>query len=183
MKTEVKGGQVRKKKGADRMNAKRFLLVYLGLMTAFFFLMASPPVQKVINVNGIYTEWVVIFTAKILSAIGIPCEYHGSIIQVSSLSLDVKFGCNGLEAVMIYSIAVIAFPSSAMRKVLGILVGFVLIQIVNLVRIAALAYSGIHFPTLFEYLHIYVAQGVMIAVALGVFFIFMSYANKRTAAA
>jgi exosortase/archaeosortase family protein len=95
-----------------------------------------------------------------------------------SIALDVKFGCNGLEAVMIYGVAVIAFPAQWKYKLMGIGGGFVLLQIINILRITALAYSAIHFKTLFEYIHIYIAQGMMIAVSLGVFFIYLNYAKS-----
>jgi len=42
-----------------------------------------------------------------------------------------------------------------------------------------LAYSGIHFRRLFEYIHIYVAQGLMIAISLGIFFIYLYYAKSK----
>jgi exosortase H (IPTLxxWG-CTERM-specific) len=117
-------------------------------------------------------------TARLLGIMGIPCTHAGSIIQLPSIALDIKFGCNGLEAVMIYSVAVLAFPASWTKKLIGMTAGFVVIQAVNIVRIAGLGYSGIHFPGMFEYIHIYVAQGMMIAVALGVFFIYLNYARE-----
>jgi exosortase/archaeosortase family protein len=76
---------------------------------------------------------------------------------------------------MIYSVAVIAFPASWKDKLMGILGGFLVIQVINILRISSLAYSAIHFKDLFEYIHIYIAQGMMIAVSLGVFFIYLKY--------
>ena len=166
------------------ISVKRFALTYLGLMGAFFVLIGFKPIQNVIDFNGVYTTGVVLATAKILGIIGIHCTHQGSIISLPSIALDIKFGCNGLEAVMIYSVAVIAFPSSWKNKLLGIIAGFLVIQVVNVLRIAALAYSGVHFRKLFDYIHIYVAQGMMIAVSLGVFFLYLHYArnDSRTAA-
>jgi len=79
---------------------------------------------------------------------------------------------------MIYSVAVIAFPASWKKKLIGIASGFAVIQIVNILRIVGLAYSGIHARNLFEYIHIYIAQGMMIAISLGVFFIYLNYAKS-----
>jgi exosortase H (IPTLxxWG-CTERM-specific) len=159
------------------ISIKRFAITYIALMGAFFFLIGFSPLQKVIDLNGLYTGGVVFVTSRVLGIVGIPCTYQGSIIQLPSISLDIKFGCNGLEAVMIYSIAVIAFPSSWRKKLLGIISGFIIIQVVNILRIAGLAYSGIHFKNLFEYIHIYIAQGMMVALSLGVFFIYLRYAK------
>ena len=166
-------------KASHGIGIKRFAVTYLILMGAFFFLIGFTPLQKIVDLNGLYTQGVVATTAKVLGILNVPCTYHGSIIKLPSISLDVKFGCNGLEAVMIYSVAVIAFPSSWKKKLVGILAGFIVIQVVNILRIAALAYSGIHFRNLFEYIHIYVAQGMMIAVSLAVFFLYLNYAQER----
>jgi exosortase H (IPTLxxWG-CTERM-specific) len=147
-------------------------------MGAFFILIGFDPILKLIDINGLYTQSIVWVTAKILSMLGIAATCRGSVIELFSISLDVKFGCNGLEAVMIYSVAVIAFPASWKKKLIGIVAGFAVIQIVNILRIVGLAYSGIHARDLFEYIHIYLAQGMMIAISLGVFFIYLNYAKS-----
>jgi len=160
------------------ISVKRFAVTYLILMGAFFLLIGLKPIQDILDLNGRYTRGVVILTSKILKILSIQSTYQGSIIQLPSIALDVRFGCNGLEAVMIYSVAVIAFPAQWKYKLMGIGAGFALLQIVNILRITALAYSAIHFKTLFEYIHVYIAQGMMIAVSLGVFFIYLNYAKS-----
>ena len=80
---------------------------------------------------------------------------------------------------MIYSVAVIAFPAAWRMRIIGIITGFIVIQVLNIIRIAGLAYSGVYFKRLFELMHIYVAQGIMIAVALGIFLIYLHYAGKQ----
>jgi exosortase H (IPTLxxWG-CTERM-specific) len=168
-----------KQKKEDGLSIRRFALTYLLLMGAFFIMIGFDPILKLIDINGLYTQAIVWVTAKILSVIGIASTCRGSIIELFSISLDVKFGCNGLEAVMIYSVAVIAFPASWKKKLIGIAAGFVVIQIVNILRIVGLAYSGIHARNLFEYIHTYIAQGIMIAISLGVFFIYLNYARPK----
>ena len=161
-----------------QLSVRRFAFTYLILMGAFFLLIGLKPIQDIIDLNGLYSKGVVILTSKILEMLAIPSTYQGSIIKLPSIALDVRFGCNGLEAVMIYAVAVIAFPSPWKKKLIGILGGFVVIQVINIIRIASLAYSAIHFKSLFEYIHIYVAQGLMIAVSLGIFFVYLNYAKS-----
>jgi exosortase/archaeosortase family protein len=180
-KKEIKGFQKsQKQEGRDsRFGVRRFIITYLLLMGAFFFFIGFAPIRDVIDLNGLYTSGVVIITTKLLTLLNLSSSFEGSIIRLPAISLDVQFGCNGLEAVMIYSVAVLAFPSSWKRKVQGILAGFVVIQVINILRIVGLAYSGVHFRSLFEYIHIYIAQGMMIAVALGIFFLYLNYANNK----
>jgi exosortase H (IPTLxxWG-CTERM-specific) len=161
-----------------QLSVRRFALTYLILMGAFFLLIGLKPIQDIIDLNGLYSKGVVILASKILEILGIPTSYQGSVIKLPSIALDVRFGCNGLEAVMIYAVAVMAFPTPWKSKLMGIAGGFVAIQVINILRIASLAYSAIHFKSLFEYIHIYVAQGLMIAVSLGIFFIYLNYAKS-----
>ena len=176
--SEIQAVPEKIRKGRGEINVLRFALTYLFLMGGFFVLIGLRPIQNIIDLNGLYTKGVVVLTSKVLDAIGIQGTYQGSIIRLPSVALDVKFGCNGLEAVMIYSVAVIAFPASWKSKVLGILGGFVILQVVNILRIASLSYSAVYFKSLFEYIHIYIAQGLMIAVSLGIFFLYLNYAKK-----
>ena len=90
-----------------------------------------------------------------------------------------KFGCNGLEAVMIYCVAVLTFPATWKKRFYGIILGFLVIQVLNLIRIVALAYAGVYHRELFDIVHLYVAQGVMIAVALGTFVLYLNYLSHR----
>ena len=161
-----------------QLSIRRFALIYLILMGAFFLLTRLKPIQNIIDLNGFYSKGVVILTSKILEILGIQSAYQDSVIKLPSIALDVKFGCNGLEAVMIYAVAVIAFPAPWRNKLIGIVGGFVAIQVINFIRIASLAYSAIRFKSLFEYIHIYVAQGLMIGVSLGIFFIYLNHAKN-----
>ena len=153
----------------------RFIVTYVLLMGLFFVLLGLTPVRNVIDVNGAYSNAIVVITAKILGLFGITSTYSGTLINLPSISLDVEFGCNGLEAVMIYCVAVLTFPASWKNKIYGIVLGFLVIQVLNLIRIVALAYAGVYHKELFDMVHLYVAQGVMIAVALGTFVLYLNY--------
>jgi exosortase/archaeosortase family protein len=140
--------------------------------------MGFRPLQKYFDVNDLYSKFIVVLTHNILVLLQIKSSFAGTVINLPGISLDVLFGCNGLETVMIYSIAVIAFPAAWNRKLVGIAGGFLLIQIINIMRIVGLAYAAVHMKPVFEILHIYVAQGIMIAIALGIFFIYIYYAKR-----
>jgi hypothetical protein len=68
-------------------------------MGLFFFIIGFTPIQEIVDINGLYTKGVVFLTAQVVEIAGMPCQYQASIIQLPSLALDVKFGCNGLEPV------------------------------------------------------------------------------------
>jgi exosortase/archaeosortase family protein len=167
------------------ISIKRFAITYVTLMGAFFFLISFTPLQKIININDIYSSFIANISSKIVHITGLPCTSHRTLINLPSVSLDVSFGCNGLDAAMIYAIAVIAYPSQWKKKIVGIAVGSLALQIINIFRIVVLAYlanSGNNLRSYFEYIHLYAAQSIMIAISLGIFFLYLNYAkNPQTA--
>jgi exosortase/archaeosortase family protein len=81
---------------------------------------------------------------------------------------------------MMYAVAVIIYPSRLVVKAMGIIAGFLIIQILNVIRISGLAYAGVYHKKLFDIIHIYIAQGLMIAVALGVYLLYLYYAEIQS---
>jgi exosortase/archaeosortase family protein len=163
----------------NRRHIVRFLLLYLGLTGLSLFLIGYEPAKRILDLNGAYTGMVVKLTAMALKPFGIVKGVSGSILSLENVALDIRFGCNGLEAFIIYTVAVLAFPAAFSKKVQGILGGFLVLQAVNIARIVGLSLSAIYLRAYFETLHIYVAQGVMIAVAIVMFLFYLGYAAEK----
>lgn len=165
------------KKNENTFSIIKFIITYVVLMGGFFTLLRFKPFGGVADLYSHYEKVLISSTSKILNYIGISASGKGSLLFLPNITFDVRFGCNGLEAVLIYAVAVLSFPAKWTRKVAGIIAGFVIIQIINLLRIVGLAYSGVYHQNLFDILHVYIAQGIMIAVALGIFLIYIYYLN------
>jgi len=155
-------------------------VLYVALMGLFLFLIGYEPIKKVLDIDGRYSRSVGSVTAFFLDLLGTPVSTQGTILTVSGIGLDIRFGCNGLEAVLIYAIALLAFPAPWGRKAAGIVAGFVVLQVLNILRIMALALVRVHYPEFFDVFHIYIAQGILIAVALVLFLAWIGYAQKST---
>ena len=157
----------------------RFLVLYLFFMLLFLALIGLRPVKQIVDLNGLYTRLVVSLAALALKPFGVVTGKEGSIIHLKGISLNVLFGCNGLEAFFIYTAAVLAFRAPWRTKLLGIILGFLVLQVLNILRIAALGLVGIYLRTYFYYFHLYVAQGIMVVLALALFLIYMTYALRQ----
>ncbi len=167
------------KKKTKNFSGMRFLITYLLLMGGLALALSLEAVKKIIDINGLYTRFIVKATALVLEPLGLVKGIQGSVIHLRGISLDVKFGCNGLEAFLIYMVAILAFPAPWKTRVMGIAWGFVIIQLFNILRIAALGYCGVHFAHFFHVFHIYIAQGIMIAVAFVLFLFWLDRAVKE----
>jgi hypothetical protein len=96
----------------------------VGLTGLSLFLIGYAPIKKVLNLNGAYTAMVVKLTAMAVEPFGIIKGVSGSIIRLGNLALDVRFGCNGLEAFIIYAVAVLTYPAALPKKLHRIIGGF-----------------------------------------------------------
>ncbi|NPA95492.1 MAG: hypothetical protein GXO58_08710 [Thermodesulfobacteria bacterium] len=170
----AKGAQGQNSRAKD-FSLSRFLITYLVLMGVVFLALSLKPLKQVLDLNGLYTQAIVKATALLLRPFGLVRGVDGSIIHLSGISLDIKFGCNGLEAFLIYLVGIVSFPARWRAKAWGLILGFLIIQVLNVLRIVALGYFGVHMANYFYIFHIYVAQGIMIAVAFLIFIVWLHH--------
>jgi exosortase/archaeosortase family protein len=158
-------------------STKRFVVLYL-LYMAGMMLLLTDPVSSFIRLDEKFGISVVFICAKILYWTGIPCHSDGIFLRLPNASLAIKFGCNGLEAILILAAGILAFPGAWKRKAVGLLAGAALLQVFNWIRIVLLAISSIYFPSVFDIIHLYIAQGIMIILSLVFFVIYISKAQN-----
>ena len=72
---------------------------------------------------------------------------------------------------MIFTAAVIYFPSSLKEKLLGLIIGLAGIFVINQIRLVSLFYIGAYAPGIFETAHLLVWQSLMILLAIGLWLI------------
>jgi exosortase family protein XrtM len=90
---------------------------------------------------------------------------------VGGATVEIMRGCEGIEGMLLLIAAVLAFPARAPAKIYGIMGGILFIYAFNLTRIAGLYYTVRFRPALFDMMHIYVGQTVIIIISL-IFFVF-----------
>lgn len=168
----------KKKEAGDGKNIVivKFVITYIVLMGVFLLIIGLEPIKKILDINGLYTNMIVYLSALAMDPFGIVDGVSGSLIRLKGLTLDVRFGCNGLEAFLIFTVAILSFPAGVREKIIGVTGGFLILQVLNVMRIAGLGLSGIYLKDYFHYIHIYVAQGLMIAAALVLFLIWLNFA-------
>jgi len=130
-----------------------------------------------------FTERIVAVSAAALRALGEPVLAEGTRIRSSVFAVDVKNGCNGVEAMLILVAAILAFPATARSRVLGIAAGTLVIQAANLVRVVSLFWLGAHHRELFDAFHTAVWQTALLLVAVGLFVFWTRRAGARAARA
>jgi exosortase/archaeosortase family protein len=150
-------------------NNKKPVLVIIGL---FVFFIALFYILWISSFGTKYIfEPIISFyasaSAKILAWLG----YHTTVsdktvIFSPLLNLNIKRGCDAIEATALFISAILAFPARYSSKVLGILIGTVTLMLVNFLRIITLFITGLKHPALFNFMHDQIWQIIYIAIAV-----------------
>jgi len=105
-------------------------------------------------------------SAKILAWLGYHTSVNGTVIFSSEFDLNIKRGCDAIEATALFIAAILSFPAPIKRKILGIIIGIVTFVLVNFIRIITLFITGLKHPALFNFMHDQIWQIIYIAIAV-----------------
>lgn len=143
----------------------RFLVVFLLLLGGSFTLLALQPVND--HFVEPFTGLVARVSGVTLDLVGQDVTMRGTQIHGRRFAVDIKNGCNGLETVLIFLAAVLAFPAPWKARLAGLAFGILAIQAVNLLRVVALYLTGAYFPDFFDASHQVVWQTIVILCGVG----------------
>jgi exosortase H (IPTLxxWG-CTERM-specific) len=128
--------------GASRLAMARFFIIFTVLLIGLFTLEILQPAEKYVIIP--FTAAIADISVWIVQVFDENVIATGNIIRdrISGFGVRIERGCNGLEAVIILFSAIFAFPAPFRHKMIGFVIGFFAIQLLNLVRIISLFYLG-----------------------------------------
>ena len=106
-------------------------------------------------------------TGTILSPLG-PTSVDGSILGFRDFGMEFVDACDGVLPASIYIAAVLAFPSRWRAKCWGLALGVPAIFLINLTRVVSLMILGAWRLDLFERVHIYVWQALVVGFSMAI---------------
>lgn len=174
---ETSGEESTESKSRRKREQLRFIATFLILITSLYLLIALRPVDEAIVTP--FSRMVTVMSATALNLAGQGVIREGTIIRSSRFAVDVKNGCNGIEAVLLVLSAIVAFPATWRQRALGMIVVASLVQAFNIVRVSSLYIIGRDYPTLFDAAHVTVWQSIMFLVSIGLFMAWSSRVAKR----
>lgn len=107
-------------------------------------------------------------SAAIVNALGEEATVTGLGLTSDRFSLQIKRGCDAIQASAFFVFAMLASPSAVglLARVPYLLIGTLLLLAMNFVRIVSLYYIGVYYERAFDIMHIDVWQVVFIFVPL-----------------
>jgi exosortase H (IPTLxxWG-CTERM-specific) len=144
---------------------RRFAILFAGLLVALFAFELTPPGQALVVP---WTGLVADASAAVIRAFDSDVVAEGKTLSSpgTGVAVTVEAGCNGVEAMLVLVAGILAFPAPWRSKAIGIVVGVVAIQALNLVRIVSLFYLAQWERQWFEWAHLYVWQALIMLDAL-----------------
>ncbi len=161
----------------------RFLVIFLALALSLFAAELTPPVQR--WVVEPWTEAVARTAALLLTGVDASVVASGRQLldRWTGHGVSIEAGCNGLEALIVLSAAMLAFPAPWRQRAAGIAVGGVAIQGLNLLRIVSLYYLARWNAEVFEWVHLYLWQSLIMIDVLIVWLLWLRWTRKAPHAA
>jgi exosortase H (IPTLxxWG-CTERM-specific) len=109
-----------------------------------------------------FTGGIARLSGAVLNLLGQHVALRGTVIQGPRFAVNIRNGCNGVEAMLIFLSAVLAFPASWRSRLAGLALGTLAIQAINLVRVVSLYLTGAYLPRFFDASHTVIWQSVVI---------------------
>jgi exosortase H (IPTLxxWG-CTERM-specific) len=141
------------------------IYVLFGVAIVFFFVLLTNSFfsKKVIEP---FTTLVAFCSSQILNVFGSWTSVSGTNLSSKDFGINIVYGCNGAFATAILLSGIIAYPSRIKEKSIGILIGIPAIFLINQVRVISLFLLGRRYPGVFEEVHVYVWQPIIIIFAI-----------------
>jgi exosortase H (IPTLxxWG-CTERM-specific) len=152
-----------------------FFIHFSWITVLLFTVQLTPWVQDAMIIP--FTSLVARISAAVIGFWDAGAASSGNIIWDidSGFAVAIEAGCNGVEAGVVLLAAMMAFPALVRQKLIGISIGMLTVQALNLIRIISLFYLGQWNETAFEWAHLYLWQGLIMLDVLLVFLIWVRW--------
>ena len=146
-----------------------FFLLYLGLVA-----LAYPPLREryihVVDAMAAGTAWVEYQAFGLFSD---SVSLTDKVIVFQGFAVKIIEECTGIYEVLIFVAAVLAFPTTIVKKLIGLGMGVPLLYAFNVVRIAVLILVGRYLPEWFDFMHLYFWQATLILMITSVWLLWI----------
>jgi archaeosortase B (VPXXXP-CTERM-specific) len=166
-------GPIERVREVWRNPAYRFVLLFLPYLAVvsigypLFVRHYNPVVQWFILLTARVEYWLFrIFTADV--------RVDEKLVFLGSFAVKIIDECTGIYEMLIFAAAVLAFPTTLVKKGLGLVLGCPLIYVFNVLRIAVLILVGRFWPRGFDFMHLYFWQATMIVMITAVWLIWIT---------
>jgi len=152
-----------------------FSLKFGGLVAALYALLLIPGCDRLLFLYLKAYAWL---AHGVLNALGQGCQLSDVTISSPRFSMAIRRGCDAVEPTWLFCAAVLSYPGPWGRKAVGILIGTLLLQTLNLVRILSLYFIGVHLPSFFNTAHLEIWPTIFIITAIALMLVWIEWTRR-----
>ena len=158
---------------------RRFFLVFIAIQLLLFGLNLLTWVQT--HVVLPWTSALAKFCVALVTLFDDTVQSAGKVLwnAQTGFGVSIEAGCNGLEAYIVLVAAVMAFPATWRQKLVGLLVGFVAVQLLNVVRVISLFYLGQWSMPVFSFAHEFLWQALIMLDVLVFWLLWVRWCERQ----
>ena len=142
-------------------------ILYIILTGKFFFIVEAL-MRLTAAIDGLLVD---VFSSDVLVA--------DKLVIFGGFTVKIIEECTGIYEMLIFSAAVLAFPTTLKKKAIGIVLGLPLLYVFNLARILMLLVVGRYQYSLFEFMHLYFWQVTLILMIASAWLLWIMKVVKR----
>lgn len=156
----------------------RFIGIFILVLLVLFGLEMLEPVH--VRIVEPFTGFIATVSAWLITPFDDSVIAYGRVLRDANtgFAVSIEAGCNGVEASIVLIAAVLAFPATWIQRVQAITLGFLAIQLANLLRIISLFYLGQWDIEIFNWVHLYLWPVLIMLDVLVVFILYLRYISK-----
>jgi|GEM_PF-700106 len=141
----------------ERYKLLKFGILFAALCGLFHaIILLTPETFKLIN------EYTALAMGILLSVFGLQPAVEDAFVSAGGFSVVVVHECSALLLFVLFGSFVLAYPTNMKNKAIGLLFGIPSLFAVNTVRLVIVFLAGLWYPALFEYIHVYLWQTIII---------------------
>jgi exosortase H (IPTLxxWG-CTERM-specific) len=144
-----------------------YIISLFGLFSLYFIIDDTAMFTGFLKINAHATAFMV-------NLFGSNVSILGNEVFSDRYAIRIVDECTAIAPFIIFTAGVLAFPGLWKHKLIGLLFGFIALNVLNLARTTSLFYIGQAQPALMDVAHLMVWQGLMILASVGFWFIWIS---------
>jgi exosortase H (IPTLxxWG-CTERM-specific) len=146
-----------------------YLVFGITLLAIFTITMIKPVYFHVVIPFNEFLAWSTAGMLRLLGTEGVTASGAG--VSSPGFGFTIAEGCNGIYALAIVLAGIIAFPARWKPKLAGLVMATVFVMALNYIRLLTLWYAGNSLAWLFDTIHLYIWEFVIIALGAGFWYV------------
>jgi len=154
-------------------DAIKFIVSFIALCT-FFYLLYYYFMDRFAFLENMTAS----LLGFLLHILGVSNVASGNNVIMEGLSLKIIDECTAMFGSIVYVSCVLAYPTDVKKKLTGIALGIPSLYAINMVRLVVLAFVGLWYPEIFDYVHTYLWQTIFIVFVIAIWLVWVDRVVK-----